>query len=163
MGQAEMHEDSCNLFELNKWDRKTHKWMNKLFIKESIPQFFHIPLPGIYRRTLIRMWKRAKNANAAPDMKDFLLLSYDPSPWKSDLYLLVTGDVPLANNVRLSGSFFSKVFDGPYSKIPQFIREMDIMLARDNKLAIKYYFYFATCPECAKKYGHNYIVAFAEV
>jgi hypothetical protein len=40
---------------------------------------------------------------------------------------------------------------------------MDAMLANNGKKSKKYYFYYTTCPKCAKKYGHNYIVAFAEV
>ena len=27
----------------------------------------------------------------------------------------------------------------------------------------KHYFYFAYCPKYAKKYGHNYVLAFTEV
>jgi hypothetical protein len=145
------------------WDEKNHHWQNKLFIKDSISQFLHLPLPGTYKRCINRLQKLATDADATPDKNDFLFLSHDPSPWKSDLYMLVKKEVPGAENVRLSGSFISKVFDGSFSKIPQYIRDMDIFLAGQNQLAGKYYFYFATCPECAKKYGHNYIVAFAEV
>jgi len=36
-------------------------------------------------------------------------------------------------------------------------------LSKMGKMAEKYYFYFTTCPKCAQKYGHNYIVAFAQV
>ena len=25
------------------------------------------------------------------------------------------------------------------------------------------YFYYTTCPKCAKKHGHNYVVGFAQV
>jgi len=32
-----------------------------------------------------------------------------------------------------------------------------------GKTARKYYFYFNTCPKCAKAYGHNYAVALAQV
>jgi hypothetical protein len=56
-----------------------------------------------------------------------------------------------------------KLFDGPFNKVPQYMRDMDIFLSQQGKLAKKFYFYFATCPNCARKYGHNYIVAFAEV
>ncbi|HEX2394258.1 MAG TPA: hydrolase, partial [Bacteroidales bacterium] len=156
-------DESCHLFDPAQWHNKSHKWINKLFIKESIPQVFHIPLPGTYKRSVVRLWNKAKAAHATPDLKDYLLLAYDPTPWKSDLYMLVTSEVSEANNVRFSGSFYSKVFDGSLNHIPQYIKQMDVELARDEKMAVKYYFYFATCPDCAKKYGHNYIVAFAEV
>jgi len=163
MSNKESHEDSCNLFDPALWDEKVHQWSDKLFIKDSLPQIFHIPLPGTYPRTINRLWKLAQDDKAAPDMKDFLMLAYDPSPWKSDIYINVTHEVPNANNVRLSGKFISKVFDGPFSKVPGYIRDMDLYLAGQHQVAAKYYFYFATCPKCAKKYGHNYMVAFAEV
>ena len=38
-----------------------------------------------------------------------------------------------------------------------------VIEASQGKKAGKYYFYYTSCPKCAKKYGHNYIVAFAEV
>jgi hypothetical protein len=27
---------------------------------------------------------------------------------------------------------------------------------------VDYFFYYTTCPKCAKKHGHNYTVAFAK-
>jgi hypothetical protein len=163
MNPTEQQDECCKLFNPCKWDEQEHEWRDKQFIKSSLPQFFHFPLPGTYGKTIGKLWKMAEETNAAPPMEDFLLLAYDPSPWKSDIYLNVIKDVPGADNVRLSGKFISKVFDGPFNKVPQYIRDMDIYLANRHMLALKYYIYFASCPKCAKKYGHNYIVAFAEV
>ena len=109
------------------------------------------------------MWKKAQDAGASPETKDFLLLAYDPSPWKSELYLNVTKEVPGAENVKLTGTFISKVYDGPFNNVPKYIKDFEGYLKGQNKTAKKYYFYYTTCPKCAKKYGHNYIVAFAEV
>ena len=156
-------QQCCPEFNPTPWDNISHVWNDKLFIKDSISQVFHIPLPGQFSKVLTKMWKKAQDAGASPDVKDFLCLAYDPSPWKSELYMLVTKEVPDTENVKLSGTFLSKVFDGPYSAIPKFIKEMDKHVAAQDKKVKKYYFYFTTCPKCAKKYGHNYIVAFAEV
>ena len=93
----------------------------------------------------------------------FLWLSYDPSPWKSEHYIAVTKQVPNAENVKLSGTFMSKVFDGPFNAVPKWIKEMEGYLTTKGKKAKKYYFYFTTCPKCAKKYGHNYVVTFAQI
>ena len=155
--------ECCPAFDPTPWDYKTHEWVDKLFIKKNLPQFLHMPLPFMYARVLGGMWKKAKNAGAAPDLKDFLLLAYDPSPWKSELYMYVTKEVPGAENVRLTGTFVTKVFDGPYNQVPKYLNEFRRYLTLLEKKAKKYYFYFTTCPKCAKKYGHNYIVAFAEV
>ena len=122
-----------------------------------------MPLPFTYARTLGSMWKSAEDSGSAPEMKDFLLLAYDPSPWKSELYMSVTKEVPGADNIKLSGNFISKVFDGPFNHVPKYLKEFEEYLKQIDKTAKKYYFYYTTCPKCAKKYGHNYIVAFVEI
>lgn len=153
----------CPKFDPTSWDEKTHIWDNKMFIKETIPVFFHIPLPWMLQRMISRMWNRVQEAKAAPDLKDFLLLSFDPSPWKSEYYMAVTDKVSGAEHVELSGTYLSKVFDGPYRSVPQWMEEMNTYVAKQNKMINKLYFYFTTCPKCAKIYGHNYVVAFARI
>jgi hypothetical protein len=91
------------------------------------------------------------------------MLAYDPSPWKSEFYISVTKEVPGAKNVTISGSFISKVFEGPYNAVPKWIKEMDEYLSSINKKGKRYLFYYTTCPKCAKIYGKNYVVAFAEI
>ena len=156
-------QECCPEFNPEPWDNKTHEWINKPFIRKNLPQFMHVPLPFIYAKTLGKMWKDAQDAGAAPEIKDFLLLAYDPSPWKSELFMNVTKEVPGAENIKLTGTFISKVFDGPYNHIPKYLNEFRSYLESVEKKAKKYYFYYTTCPKCAKKYGHNYIVAFAEI
>lgn len=153
----------CPEFDPSLWDHKRHVWNNKLFLKDSVPEIFHIPLPSTYGKVITRMWKKASDANATPDIKDFLLLAHDPSPWKGELLLAVTKEISGEKHELLSGTFMSLVFDGAYNKVPEYIREMDGYLASMKIKAKKYYFYYAYCPKCAKKYGHNYIVALAHV
>ena len=71
--------------------------------------------------------------------------------------------IPDAENVKFCGTFLSKVFDGSYNDVPKWIKEMAPWVASKGKSVKKYYFYYTTCPKCAKIYGHNYVVAFAEV
>jgi hypothetical protein len=153
----------CPEFNPQLWDEKTHHWEEKLFIKDIIPQLFHIPLPGSMNRIITRMWNQIQEANAAPNPDELLMLAYDPSPWKSELYVSVTQAISGAENVKLSGVFLSKVFDGPYHAVPQWIKTMDQYVATQGKTPQKYFFYYTTCPKCARKYGHNYVVAFAQV
>lgn len=91
------------------------------------------------------------------------MLAYDPSPWKSELYISVNKDVPNIENVKLSGKYISKVFDGAYNDVPKWITIFDEYLKKNSYKLLKYYFYYTTCPKCAKKYGHNYVVAFAQI
>lgn len=88
---------------------------------------------------------------------------FDPSSWKSELYMTVTKEIPGAENVKLSGIYLSKVFDGPYNAVPKLLKEMEKYVSSKGKKTKKYFFYFKTCSKCAKIYGHNYTVAFAQV
>jgi hypothetical protein len=158
---ANPNEPCCPKFDPTPWHEKTQVWDKKLFIQDEVRQLFHIPLN--IKKVIGRMWKQVQDANAATSKEDFLLLAYDPSPWKSELYMNVTKDIPDARNVQLSGTFLTKTFDGPYNAVPKWIKEMDTFVASQGKETKKYYFYFTTCPKCAKLYGKNYVVAFAEV
>jgi len=153
----------CPKFDPEPWDEKTHNWKDKLFIKDSIRQFLHMPRPSSIQKSIGGMWQIAQDAKAAPEIKDFLLLATDPSPWKSELYMAVTKEIPGAENVKFSGTFLSKVFDGPYNAVPKWIKEMEKFVSSKGKKTKKHFIYFTTCPKCAKLYGHNYAVAFTEV
>ncbi|MCW1949207.1 MAG: hypothetical protein KIH89_002035 [Candidatus Shapirobacteria bacterium] len=151
----------CPEFDIKYWDNKTHVWQDKLFLKDEVKQIIHLPLN--MGKVITRMWQKVDKAQAGPDTKDFLILAYDPSPWKSELYMTVTKNIPNANIAKVNGTFISKVFDGHYQSVPQWIQQMDKFLADQNQKAIKYYFHYAYCPKCAKKYGHNYCTAFAQI
>jgi hypothetical protein len=155
--------ECCPPFDPKPWENKIHHWKNKVFIRETIPMVFHLPFPGSVRNVIAKLCKQAREAGSAPGIGDFLLLTHDPSPWKLELLMMVNHEIPGADNVKISGTFFSKVFDGQLSKVPQYIRDTDIYLIGQGKLAKKYYFYFTTCPKCARKYEHNYIVAIVEL
>ena len=151
----------CYPLDTSLWNEKTHTWKDKLFLKDEVRQILHIPIN--MSSVVSRMFKKIEDANAMPEVKDFLMLAYDPSPWKSEIYMTVTKNIPDGKMTTLSGTFISKVFDGPYHHVPQWIKEMNEYLTSHNQKAIKYYFHFAYCPKCMKKYGHNYCVAFAQV
>jgi hypothetical protein len=163
MDKLKDNQECCPVFDPEPWDNKTHNWADKLFIKDYLPQLFHMPLPSMMGKVIGRMWKKAEDAKAAPEKKDYLMLSYDPSPWKSELYMNVTKEVPGTENAKLTGTFITKVFDGPYSGAPKYLKETEAYVESLGKKTKKYYFYYTTCPKCAKKYGHNYIAVFAEV
>jgi len=156
-------EICCPPFDPIPLDNRTHHWQDKLFIKDSMPVFFHIPLPWLIAKIMTRMWKKAQDSGAAPELNNFLVLVTDPSPWKSEYFMYVLKEVPDAENVKFSGKFISKVFDGPYNSIPKYIKETEKYITSLGEKVKRYYFYYTTCPKCAKKTGHNYIVAFAEV
>ncbi len=156
-------KECCPEFDPKRWDEKTFNWENKHFIKESVPTFFHIPFPPMIGKKMVKMMNLVKGAKAELPMKDWLVLFYDPSPFKSEMYMGAAKPVEGAKNVDISGTFEAKVYDGPYKAVPKFFKKMDGYLSEKGKKAKKYYVHYAYCPGCAKKFGHNYMILFAGV
>ena len=156
--------ECCPDFRPEKWDGKTFNWDKKPFIRATIPTFFHIPFPPMIGKKIVKMWKMAEESGKTEsDKLDILCLFCDPHPFKSEIYLSVTGEVPGADNTSLSGTFMARVFDGPYNAIPKFIKEMNEYLGKQDKKAETYYVHYAYCPKCAKEKGKSYMVLFAKV
>lgn len=151
----------CYPLDTTLWEEKIHEWKDKLFLQDEVVQIMHIPVN--MTPVVNRMFKKIEEADAMPEVKDFLMLAYDPSPWKSEIHMTVTKKVPNGKMVKLSGTFISKVFDGPYKDVPKWINRMDTFLSSHNQKCLKYYFHFAYCPKCMKKYGHNYCIVFAQI
>ena len=158
------NQNCCPVFDVEKWDKKSFTWDKKLFIKESIPTFFHMPLVIMIDRKTKKLGALARKANAnIPDIAEALLLFHDPSTFKSEIYYAVTRKVKGAHNTTLSGTFVAGVFDGPYDAVPKFIKKMNKHLSKDGIKAKDYYVHYAYCPKCAVKFGHNYMILFAKV
>ena len=156
--------ECCPKFNPEKWDQKTFNWDKKPFIKETIPTLFHIPFPPMIGKKVKKMWEMIEYAKKAEEEKqNILLLFHDPSAFKSELFMSTTGTVSNANNTELTGTFMSKVFDGAYNAIPKFIKQMDEYLGNLGKKSKDFYVHYAYCPKCAKKYGHNHMILFAQV
>lgn len=158
------NEECCPLFNGDKWDKKRFHWDKKLFIKDSVPAFFHIPMTNLLGKRMTKMMRLSEKAKAEiPDRSEAMVLFHDPSAFRSEFYLSVTKPVEGANNTELSGDFIAGVFEGPYNSVPKHIKTMDQRLKTQNLNARDYYVHYAYCPGCAKKYGHNYMVLFAQV
>jgi hypothetical protein len=141
------------------WDEKEISWQDKRFVKGHVRSFLHIPLN--FGSVLAKNVRLIEAAGAMP--KEMLVLSAENSLWGSDMYIAVTKDVPRAEMARLSGTFLTKVFEGPYRQIPTWIQQMTSYVASQGKEMNRLYFYYTTCPKCAQKYGKNYVVLLAEV
>lgn len=158
------NDECCPELQVEKWDKKSYSWDHKLFIKEYVPTFFHMPFPPMIGKRMKKMWKLVEKADAnIPDASDALILFHDPSAFKSEIFYAVTKEVEGANNTSISGTFEARVFDGPYNAIPKYVKEMETYLSGNNQKAQDYYVHYAYCPKCSKKFGHNHMILFAEV
>jgi hypothetical protein len=90
-------------------------------------------------------------------------LTDETSKWGSDLYVEATKTVPGVEMAEISGTFLSKVFEGPYRNMRMWIEEMRLYVDAQGKQIDKLYFFYTTCPKCAKKFGKNYVVILAQV
>jgi len=151
--------ECCPRFEPGAWDDKVLEWKDKRFIKDRVFTLFYMPLN--FGKVITRMLARAQQHGAASP--DWLCLSDHTSTWNMDLYLAVDREVPGAENVTLSGRFFSKVYEGPFRDTGKWCKEHE-KLAEAKGLAIKkWYMWYTTCPKCAKKYGKNYVTILTEI
>ncbi len=100
---------------------------------------------------------------AGAKSSDMIVLSDENSLWGADIYIDVTKNVPNARMSTISGIFLSKVFEGPYKNMHIWIKEMKEHVNSKGKKLKKLYFYYTTCPKCAKLYGKNYVVLLAQV
>ena len=71
--------------------------------------------------------------------------------------------MPGAENVRISGTFLARAFEGPYRNMGKWVKETLTFVKGRGKETKRLYFFYTTCPACAKYYGENYTVILAEV
>jgi hypothetical protein len=149
----------CPKFDPAAWDGKEITWDGKLFVKDRVLGVFHIPLN--FGQVVARNMEKIEKAGAKN--LDNLMISDENSMWGSDVYIAVDKDVPGAEMIRISGTFLAKVFEGQYKEMGKWISEMGEFIRSKGKTANSLYFYYTTCPKCAKLYGKNYVVLLAEV
>jgi len=149
----------CPRFNPEPWDEKEVTWHDKLFIKDHVRSLFHIPLN--FGQVVVKNMQKIEAAGALPPQP--LMLCDEKSLWGADVYIGVGKEVPEAKMERISGTFLSKVFEGPYKNVGRWVKEMKAYVKSRGKESKKLYFFYTTCPACAKAYGKNYTVILAMV
>ncbi|OIO22924.1 hypothetical protein AUJ65_04845 [Candidatus Micrarchaeota archaeon CG1_02_51_15] len=149
----------CPTFDPEPWNEKEVTLKEKLFLKEHVFCLFHIPLnmDGVMKKTMEKI-------AAAQALADKPLMLYDSnSLFGADIYIATSKEVPNTQMTHITGTFLSKVFEGDYSNTGEWIKQMNEYAVSKNKAIKKTYFYYPTCPACAKHYGKNYAVLLAQV
>lgn len=149
----------CARFDPTGWDDQELHFEDKLFVRAATTSLFHVPLNmgSVFGRT----WGAIQRAHA--DEGDVLVLSHDLSAFRAEHLFAVDRDVPGAEMVRLTGTFLTKVFEGPFAEARRWCTEMERFVAAKGKRLDTLYFFYTTCPNCAKAYGKNYVVGVARV
>ncbi len=157
--ETNKNAECCPEFHPEPWDDKMIEWNNKKFIKDHVCTLFYMPMNfgGVMKKLDAKVTK----SNAA--VTDWLCLSDHTSKWNMDVYLAVDKEVSDAENVSLSGKFYTKVYEGPFKETGNWHKDFANILASKNLKAQKIFMWYTTCPKCAKKYGKNYTVFFAKL
>lgn len=149
----------CEPFNPEPWQEKEITWNGKQFVKDHVTSFLHIPLN--YGKIIVKNLDLINKAGAKSPYQ--LMLTDEKSLWGSDIYIDVACDVPGAQMATISGTFLTKVFEGPYQNAGIWATEMNKYVESKGKKIKKLYFSYTTCPKCAKTYGKNYVVLFAQI
>jgi hypothetical protein len=152
-------DECCPRFDPEPWDGKELAWAGKRFVKDRVRCFLHIPFNfgAIMKRNIDLI----QAAGAKPEVP--VILSDENSLWGADVYIEVTKEIPDVEMASISGTFLCKVFEGPYRNMRTWIENMKGFVRSKGKSLHKMYFYYTTCPKCAKKYGKNYVAILAQV
>jgi hypothetical protein len=149
----------CEPFDPGLWQEKEITWQDKKFVKDHVTSLFHMPL-NMGKKIVKNMGLIEKAGAKAPHQ---LMLTDENSPWGSDIYIDVVKDVPGVEMATLSGTFLTKVYEGPYRNAGKWAEDMTGYVKGKGKETKNMYFSYTTCPKCAKAYGKNYVVLFAQV
>lgn len=150
----------CPRFKPEGWDGQELHFEGKLFARAKTHSVFHIPIDmgPVFAKT----FKAIEAAGAQPPNQT-IVLSRDLSPWSAEHLFAVTAPVEGLEMARLSGDYRTRVFEGPYQDAPNWVRGFNDELNRRGERAERTYFFYTTCPKCAKAYGKNYVVGVAQV
>ncbi len=106
------------------------------------------------------MTKAYKSGITVPDA---LCLSHHTSKWNMDVYLAVDKEMSDSENVKLSGKFYCRGYEGDFRKTGEWISDFKKTSSEKHFLTAKMYMCYTICPKCAKTYGKNYVVILSKI
>jgi hypothetical protein len=150
----------CPRFKPEGWDEQELRFRDKLFVRVTTRSLMHVPTN--MGRVFGKAFAAIEKAKARDD-EQFVVLSHELSPWAAEHFFAVERDVPGEEMVRLSGDYRTMVFEGPYKDAPKWEKALKAALAERGEDPAETYFFYTTCPKCAKAYGVNYVVGVAKI
>lgn len=150
----------CPKFNPEGWDSQRLRFQDKPFVRATTKSVMHIPvnMGSVFNRVQVHI----ENAGGFDD-DNTLVLSNELSPWQAEHLFATDRPVEGEEAVKLTGDFYTRVFEGPYRKAKDWHSEMQNAVKDIGGTPGAVYFFYTTCPKCAKAYGKNYVVAIAEI
>lgn len=150
----------CPRFNPEGWDGQELHFDRKDFVRGTTVGLLHIPLN--MGRVFTRIQGHIEDANAySPD--NCIVLSRDLSAWQAEHLFSISNTVAGEDNVTLTGDYITKVFEGPYRDAKTWYEEMKDLARTKGVDSDEVYFFYTTCPKCARAYGKNYIIGVARI
>ena len=164
--QLPLYDDSvnatgcCRRFDPLPWDDQELHFSNKPFARATTRSIFYVPLNmgSVLTRVLDKV-----ETSGGYDNTDYVVLSRDLSLWHAEHLFATPEPLDGEEQVTLSGDFITKAFEGPYSQMGQWVKDMQALAATRGTLNADVYFFYPTCPKCAKAYGANHVIGFAKL
>jgi len=158
--QSDNTTGCCPRFNPKGWDGRTLHFKDKLFVRAKTHSVAHVPINmgKVFSRVLGKI-----DAAHATDPEHSIVLSRDLSAFSGEHLFAVKAEVPDEETITLSGDFVTKVFNGPFSEVRTWHDEMQDLALAKGRAANAVWFYYTTCPKCAKAYGSNPVVGLVEL
>lgn len=150
----------CARFNPAGWDRQRLHFEGKPFVRATTRSMAHFPL------NMGAVFGRVQGHIAAVEAADgaqMFVLSRDMSAFTGEHLFAVHGDVPGEEMVTVSGDFVTKTFDGPYGQVRNWHGAMQAAAREAGHEPGAVWFFYTTCPKCAKAYVQNPIVGVVEL
>lgn len=148
----------CAQFNPAGWDKVRLHFEDKPFLRATTRAAMHIPLDmgRVFARVLARI-----DAAGADDADNHIVLSRSLSAWSDEHLFAISAPVPGEETTTLSGDFVTRLFEGPYRDIGKWHTYMEQVSKDAGGTGKEVYFFYTTCPKCAKTYGKNHVVGIA--
>lgn len=150
----------CPRFDPAGWAGQILHFRDKPFVQAFTRSLAFVPLnmTAVFGRTT----EAIEDAGAFA-MDQYLVMSRDLSPFTAEHLFAVTAPVPGETIKTLSGDFLTFCFEGPYREAAKWRAQMESAVHARGRHARDYWFFYTTCPKCAKAYGQNHVVGLAEL
>jgi hypothetical protein len=158
--QSDNTTGCCPRFYAEGWDGQMLHFKDKPFVRATTHAVAHLPIDmgKVFSRVLGKI-----DAAHAVDPAHLIVMSRDLSAFTGEHLFAVNATVPDEENITLSGDYLTKVFEGPFSQVGKWHDEMHALAKKKGRAANVVWFYYTTCPKCAKVYGKNPVVGLVEL
>lgn len=157
---AQKKDVCCVRMNSREWDLKQHVWKREPFFVVKHGLFFHIPINfgGIVKTAMDQLEKTYK-----PEYP-FMMLERELNWFTGKLMVALKKPAKGPDVEYLSGTFISKVFNGPYNRLGPAVQELaEHVRKKRGARPTEFYFWYTVCPRCAKKLGGYQTIIFARM